>query len=83
MIGAMEPGMYLVGRKDGSQHPFYVKVEPDGVAFGGDDNLVRTAQAVYDCIKNAGHWWWQTVEIPTTVPASFADFPPFRKGRGS
>ena len=73
--------MYLVGRTDGETDPFYVKIESD-VWSAGDDNLVRTAQAVHDYAKGIGDWWWQAVEVPPTVPASFADFPPFHKDRG-
>ncbi len=56
----LEPGMYLVGRDDGSQTPFFVRVGEAGSRQPYSKKLHLAT------IETGG--WWRRMEVPWTLP---------------
>ena len=82
----LQPGVYLIGRRDGNMNPFFVVVVSDGslVQHHPDRNEVM-AEALSNEEKatatlNVGGtmrtrtFWWDLMVVPDEMPLSFAEF---------
>ena len=72
-----QSGMYLVGRHDGLVDPFFVRITSGLAHHYVDSSLVQHAWG-----KGSFEWWWHILEVPMSVPDSWADYPQSIKEAG-
>ena len=72
----MLPGIYEVGREDGKQKPFLVKVYASTDQYGNKtmraySNRPEEAALALRAMNESG-WWWRYVPVPQNLPVSLA-----------
>jgi hypothetical protein len=71
----LEPGLYLVGREDGTVDEFHVRIDVSpGGAFYTDVRDEIDVAMVDHALNNAG-WWWRRIGIPNALPENLDDYP--------
>lgn len=62
----LDPGMYEIGRDDGSIDPFLICVGESGMPYTG----TRITSHYFECAISVvdGPWWFRYISVPTFLP---------------
>jgi len=82
MSEKIKPGMYMIGRQDGTVPPIFVDVQTDGGCMCSESEMDAVSMATHDHHTDKGEWWWRRMAVPQTCPESWENYPPLDPSRG-